>query len=109
MCLDSSLNSTKAKGKILICRRNEGSSESRLSTSMIVKEAGAVGMILIDEMEDHVANHFAVPGVTVGKTMGDKIISYVKSTRLSKLTIGISFYWHANLLSKVNSTGMPVQ
>lgn len=81
LCLDSSLNRTKAKGKILICRRNQGSSESRLSTSMVVKEAGAAGMILIDEMEDHVANRFAVPGVTVGKAMGDKIVSYVKSTR----------------------------
>lgn len=85
MCLDSSLNRTKAKGKILICRRNQGSSESRLSTSMVVKGAGAAGMILIDEMEDHVANRFAVPGVTVGKAMGDKIVSYVKSTRLSEL------------------------
>ena len=76
---------------------------------MTVKEAGAVGMILIDELEDHVANHFAVPGVTVGKAMGDKILSYVKRTRLSKLTIGSAFYWHVNLLSKVNSTGTPVQ
>lgn len=54
--------------------------------SMVVKEAGAAGMILIDEMGDHVANHFSVPGTTVGKAMGDKILSYVKSTRLSKLT-----------------------
>lgn len=54
--------------------------------SMVVKEAGAAGMILIDEMGDHVASHFTVPGTTVGKAMGDKILSYVKSTRLSKLT-----------------------
>ncbi|PUZ59892.1 hypothetical protein GQ55_4G079700 [Panicum hallii var. hallii] len=80
-CLDSSLNRTKARGKILICRRTRGSSESRVSTSMVVKEAGAAGMILIDEMGDHVANHFAVPGTVVGKKMGDKIISYIKSTR----------------------------
>ncbi|TKW22326.1 hypothetical protein SEVIR_4G221200v4 [Setaria viridis] len=80
-CLDSSLNRTKARGKILICRRTGGSSESRLSTSMIVKEAGAAGMILIDEMGDHVATHFAVPGTAVGKEMGDKILSYIKSTR----------------------------
>jgi len=80
-CLDSSLNRTKARGKILICRRIRGSSESRVSTSMVVKEAGAAGMILIDEMGDHVANHFAVPGTVVGKKMGDEIISYIKSTR----------------------------
>ena len=90
-CLDSSLNRTKARGKILICRRIRGSSESRVSTSMVVKEAGAAGMILIDEMGDHVANHFAVPGTVVGEKMGDEIISYIKSTRLIKPTIEVYF------------------
>jgi hypothetical protein len=83
-CLDSSLNRTKARGKILICRRTGGASESRVSTSMIVKEAGAAGMILIDEIGDHVATHFAVPGTAVGKEMGDRILSYIKSTRFVK-------------------------
>ena len=91
-CLDSSLNRTKARGKILICRRTRGSSEPRVSTSMVVKEAGAAGMILIDEMGDHVSNHFAVPGTVVGKKMGDKIISYIKSTRLIKPTVKSAFY-----------------
>lgn len=77
------MNMTKARGKILICRHTKGSSESRVSTSMVVKEAGAAGMILIDEMGDHVANHFAVPGTTVGKEIGDKILSYIKSTRFA--------------------------
>lgn len=47
-CLDSSLNKTKVRGKILICHHTESSSESRVSKSMVVKKAGAVGMILID-------------------------------------------------------------
>ncbi|XP_062178949.1 subtilisin-like serine-protease S isoform X1 [Phragmites australis] len=80
-CLDSSLNRTKARGKILICRHTESSSASHVSTSMVVKKAGAAGMILIDEMGDHVANHFALPATAVGKAMGDKILSYTKSTR----------------------------
>uniref|UniRef100_J3MFZ2 Inhibitor I9 domain-containing protein n=1 Tax=Oryza brachyantha TaxID=4533 RepID=J3MFZ2_ORYBR len=82
-CLDSSLNRTKVRGKILICHHTKGSSDSRVSKSMVVKEAGALGMILIDEMEDHVANHFTLPGTVVGKTPGDKILSYINSTRLS--------------------------
>ncbi|KAL9328341.1 hypothetical protein ACSQ67_003344 [Phaseolus vulgaris] len=48
-CVDSSLNKTKATGKVLVCRHAEYSSESKLEKSRIVKEAGAVGMILIDE------------------------------------------------------------
>uniref|UniRef100_A0A0E0AC14 Subtilisin-like protease n=1 Tax=Oryza glumipatula TaxID=40148 RepID=A0A0E0AC14_9ORYZ len=83
LCLDSSLNRTKARGKILICHRAKGSSDSRVSKSMVVKEAGALGMILIDEMEDHVANHFALPATVVGKATGDKILSYISSTRFS--------------------------
>ncbi|KAL6874046.1 hypothetical protein ACP4OV_014128 [Aristida adscensionis] len=80
-CLDSSLNRTKAKGKILICRHTESSTESRASKSMIVKQAGGAGMILIDETGYHVANHFALPGTAVGKATGDRILSYIKSTR----------------------------
>ncbi|WVZ79340.1 hypothetical protein U9M48_026931 [Paspalum notatum var. saurae] len=78
---------TKARGNILICRHNEGSSQSRVSMSMNVKEAGAAGMILIDEMGDHVANHFAVPGTAVGQAMGDKILSYLKTTRHARTMI----------------------
>uniref|UniRef100_A0A0E0LDM9 Subtilisin-like protease n=1 Tax=Oryza punctata TaxID=4537 RepID=A0A0E0LDM9_ORYPU len=83
LCLDSSLNRTKARGKILICHCTKHSSDSRVSKSMVVKEAGALGMILIDEMEDHVANHFALPATVVGKEMGDKILSYISNTRFS--------------------------
>ncbi|XP_052159504.1 subtilisin-like serine-protease S [Oryza glaberrima] len=86
-CLDSSLNRTKARGKILICHRAKGSSDSRVSKSMVVKEAGALGMILIDEMEDHVANHFALPATVVGKATGDKILSYISSTRCGSTMI----------------------
>ncbi|KAL5199438.1 hypothetical protein ABZP36_020641 [Zizania latifolia] len=81
-CLDSSLNRTRARGKILVCRHAKGSSDSGVSKSMVVKKAGALGMILIDEMEDHVATHFALPAAVVGRAMGDKILSYINSTRL---------------------------
>ncbi|KAL6603008.1 hypothetical protein ACP70R_043369 [Stipagrostis hirtigluma subsp. patula] len=86
-CLDSSLNRTKARGKILICRHSESSSESRISKSMTVKKAGAAGMILIDETGYHVANHFALPGTAVGKEMGDGILSYIKNTRYASTMI----------------------
>uniref|UniRef100_A0A0D9WS94 Inhibitor I9 domain-containing protein n=1 Tax=Leersia perrieri TaxID=77586 RepID=A0A0D9WS94_9ORYZ len=87
LCMDGSLNKTKARGKILICHHSRSSLDSRISKSLIVKKAGAVGMILIDEMEDHVANHFALPATVVGKATGDKILSYIGSTRHASTVI----------------------
>ncbi|XP_038983926.1 subtilisin-like serine-protease S [Phoenix dactylifera] len=80
-CLDSSLNRTKTRGKILICRHVDSSSESRVAKSLVVKQAGGVGMILINELEDDVAIPFAIPAAAVGRVAGDKILSYVNNTR----------------------------
>ncbi|CAN4080409.1 unnamed protein product [Withania somnifera] len=80
-CLDSSLNRTKAKGKVLVCRHAGSSSESKLEKSIIVKEAGAVGMILIDEADNGVAIPFTIPAATVGKRIGKKILAYINNTR----------------------------
>ncbi|XP_077216220.1 subtilisin-like serine-protease S [Tasmannia lanceolata] len=80
-CLESSLNSAKVRGKVLVCRHAESSSESKLEKSKIVKEAGGVGMILIDEQDDHVAIPFVIPATIVGKEIGDRILSYINHTR----------------------------
>ncbi|KAM3361504.1 subtilisin-like serine-protease S [Capsicum galapagoense] len=80
-CLDSSLNRTKAKGKVLVCRHAGSSSESKLEKSNIVKKAGAVGMILIDEADKGVAIPFTIPAATVGKRIGNKILAYINNTR----------------------------
>lgn len=66
-----------------MCRHMDSTSESRLTKSLVVKKAGGVGMILIDESEDHVAVPFVIPASTVGKAMGDTILSYINSTRYS--------------------------
>lgn len=97
------MNRTKVRGKILVCRHSEDSYESRVSKSMTVKKAGAAGMILIDEMGDHVANHFVLPGTAIGKEMGDKILSYMNSTRLSAHTsIKWTFFLASQSFSKIN-------
>ncbi|CAN4081781.1 unnamed protein product [Withania somnifera] len=80
-CLDSSLNRTKAKEKVLVCRHAGSSSESKLEKSIIVKKAGAVGMILIDEADKGVAIPFTIPAATVGKRIGNKILAYINNTR----------------------------
>ncbi|RWV93132.1 hypothetical protein GW17_00044434 [Ensete ventricosum] len=80
-CLDSSLNKTKARGKILICRHSGSASESRIEKSLVVKKAGGVGMIMIDETENDVAIPFVIPAASVGKEVGNKILSYANHTR----------------------------
>ncbi|KAG7988704.1 hypothetical protein I3843_03G200900 [Carya illinoinensis] len=80
-CLESSLNSTKARGKVLVCRHAESSMESKLEKSVVVKEAGGVGMILVDEADKDVAIPFVIPAAIVGRGKVDQILSYVKSTR----------------------------
>ncbi|XP_068647705.1 subtilisin-like serine-protease S [Aristolochia californica] len=80
-CLESSLNSTKARGKVLVCRHAESSSESKLAKSIVVKEAGGVGMVLIDEEDKDVAIPFVIPSAIVGKETGDRILSFINRTR----------------------------
>lgn len=57
-CLESSLNNTKARRKILVCQHAESSTDSKLAKSAVVREAGGVG-----------------------RSMGDRILSYINHTR----------------------------
>ncbi|KAF8405614.1 hypothetical protein HHK36_010521 [Tetracentron sinense] len=79
-CLESSLNGTKARGKVLVCRYAESSLESKLAKSVVVKEAGGVGMILIDEADKDVAIPFVIPAAIVGRQIGDRVLTYINHT-----------------------------
>ncbi|KAG5529911.1 hypothetical protein RHGRI_030330 [Rhododendron griersonianum] len=80
-CLESSLSSTKSRGKVLVCQHAESSTESKLAKSKIVQAAGGVGMILVDEADKDVAIPFVIPAAVVGKRTGNKILSYINRTR----------------------------
>ncbi|KAG0461400.1 hypothetical protein HPP92_021359 [Vanilla planifolia] len=80
-CLDSSLNETKIRGKAVVCWHSGSSSESRFAKSLVVKEAGGVGMILIDKRGDDVAVPFIIPAATIGREAGNIVLSYVNRTR----------------------------
>ncbi|XP_028756725.1 subtilisin-like protease SBT3.9 [Neltuma alba] len=80
-CLDSSLNASKAKGTVLVCRQADSSTKSKLVKSKVVKEAGGVGMILIDELDLDVAIPFIIPSAIVRRETGERILSYVNNTR----------------------------
>ncbi|XP_068653376.1 subtilisin-like serine-protease S [Aristolochia californica] len=86
-CLEGSLNRTKSRGKVLVCRHAESSSESKLAKSIVVKEAGGVGMVLIDEEDKDVAIPFVIPSAIVGKQTGDRILSFINQTRNSRSLI----------------------
>lgn len=75
------MNSTKVKGKVLVCRQDDDSTESKLAKAEVVKEAGGVGMILIDDADKDVAIPFKIPSAIVGRVTGDKILSYINHTR----------------------------
>lgn len=76
------MNKTKARGKVLLCRHAESSTESKLAKSVIVKEAGGVGMVLIDEADMDVAIPFVIPSAIIGRRIGKHILSYINHTRL---------------------------
>ncbi|KAD7478533.1 hypothetical protein E3N88_01669 [Mikania micrantha] len=78
-CLESSLNYTKTRGKVLLCRHAERSTESKLAKSEVVKAAGGVGMILIDETDKDVAIPFVIPAAIVGRRMGNRILTYINN------------------------------
>lgn len=80
-CLESSLSRAKAKGKILVCQHSGSYTESKMEKSVVVKEAGGVGMILIDNADKDVAIPFVIPSAIVGKGTGRKILSYINNTR----------------------------
>ncbi|XP_009359651.1 subtilisin-like serine-protease S [Pyrus x bretschneideri] len=80
-CLESSLNRTKARGKVLVCRHAESSTESKLTKSMLVKKAGGVGMVLIDDADKDIAVPFVIPSAIVEQRIGHHILSYIKRTR----------------------------
>ncbi|XP_054808188.1 subtilisin-like serine-protease S isoform X1 [Prosopis cineraria] len=80
-CIESSLNKTKTQGKVLVCRHAESSIESKVVKSTLVKEAGGVGMILIDETGQDIALPFVIPSVIIGRRTGRHILSYINNTR----------------------------
>lgn len=64
-----------------MCRHAESSTESKIAKSKVVKDAGGVGMILIDETDQDVAIPFVLPSTIVGKKTGKHVLSYINNTR----------------------------
>jgi hypothetical protein len=70
------LDPDKAKGKIVVCRRAEN---PRLDKSQAVKDAGGVGMVLIDFGSELAADAHVIPSVHLTLNDGESVASYMRS------------------------------
>lgn len=80
-CLPGSLSPDKAKGKIVMCLRGNG---TRVGKGMEVKRAGGIGFILGNSLangDELVADAHILPATAVTYQNALKIIAYIQSTK----------------------------
>lgn len=80
-CYPGSLDPNKVAGKIVVCA-NDNPSVTRRIKKLVVEDAKAKGMILIDEDEKGVPFDSGVFSfVEVGSVAGSQILHYLNSTK----------------------------
>ncbi|XP_009608768.1 subtilisin-like protease [Nicotiana tomentosiformis] len=80
-CVPGSLTDPAIRGKIVVCL--VGGGVRRVDKGQVVKDAGGVGMILINNPEDGVtksAEAHVLPALDVSDVDGKKILAYINST-----------------------------
>ncbi|KAM7280144.1 hypothetical protein ACFE04_007278 [Oxalis oulophora] len=85
-CSPDSLSKTKVAGKIVVC--DVGGSNSPLKKGLVVKDAGGLGMILVNPYGPVILPeaHF-LPAVDVGAKIGNVIKNYISSNSNPTATI----------------------
>ncbi|XVF35141.1 hypothetical protein REPUB_Repub18cG0119500 [Reevesia pubescens] len=79
LCLPGSLDPALVSGKVVVCDRG---TNARVEKGAVVRDAGGVGMILANTPvsgEELVADSHLLPGVAVGRKVGDLIREYARS------------------------------
>ncbi|XP_055821403.1 subtilisin-like protease [Solanum dulcamara] len=87
-CKPGSLNDPAIRGKMVICLAGGG--VPRIDKGKAVKDAGGVGMIIINSPDDGVtksADAHVLPAIDVSAADGTKIVAYMNSTSNSVATI----------------------
>lgn len=87
LCLEGTLNPRVVAGKIVICERGIS---PRVQKGQVAKQAGAVGMILVNTAangEELVADCHLLPAVAVGEKEGKLIKSYALTSRNATATL----------------------
>ncbi|KAG2670781.1 hypothetical protein I3760_14G103900 [Carya illinoinensis] len=75
-CKNNTLNPTLVGRKIVVCTI-ETVNDNRGEKSIFLKEAGAVGMILVDPLVKDVGFHFAIPGTLIGQDEAEELQAYI--------------------------------
>jgi subtilisin family serine protease len=81
LCIPDSLISSKVSGKIVICERG---GNSRTEKGLVVKTAGGIGMILVNNEEygeELIADPHLLPAATLGQKSGTILKDYVFATK----------------------------
>ncbi|KAL0429456.1 UNVERIFIED_CONTAM: CO(2)-response secreted protease [Sesamum radiatum] len=86
-CIPGSLDPKKVAGKIIVCMNDEPNVSRRIK-KLVVEDAKAEGVIIIDgERETSPFDSGTYPFAEVGQTVGSKILRYINSTRNPTATI----------------------
>ncbi|XP_057839024.2 subtilisin-like serine-protease S [Cryptomeria japonica] len=79
-CLENTLDPAKVKGKIVVCTIS-GPLDDRTLKSEVVRDAGGVGIIVVDPIAKDVAFQFVIPGTEVGLEEGQRLMAYLISEK----------------------------
>lgn len=86
-CIPGSLDYTKIRGKIVVCM-NDRPNVSRRIKKLVVEDAKAKGVIIIDaEEETSPFDSGTYPYTEIGQRLGSQILHYINSTKNPTATI----------------------
>ncbi|XP_024538043.1 subtilisin-like protease SBT1.7 [Selaginella moellendorffii] len=84
-CQNNTLDASKVKGNIILCLQ-PSALDSRPLKSLVIKQLGGVGMILVDEIAKDIAESYFLPATNVGAKEGAVIATYLNQTRQPDIT-----------------------
>ncbi|CAL5189724.1 unnamed protein product [Lathyrus oleraceus] len=79
-CKNNTLDPTLINGKIVICTI-ENFTDKRGEKSIIVKQGGGVGMILIDHNAKEVGFQFVIPSTLIGQDAVEELQAYINTDK----------------------------
>ncbi|KAL6196153.1 hypothetical protein ACLB2K_031768 [Fragaria x ananassa] len=79
-CKDSTLNASLIKGKIVVCTF-ETFTDNRREKSIVVRQGGGVGMILVDPFLKDVGFQFVIPATLIGQEEAAQLQAYMMTAK----------------------------
>ncbi|KAL6205339.1 hypothetical protein ACLB2K_022600 [Fragaria x ananassa] len=79
-CKDSTLHASLIKGKIVVCTF-ETFTDNRREKSIVVRQGGGVGMILVDPFLKDVGFQFVIPATLIGQEEAAQLQAYMMTAK----------------------------